>query len=136
MLKHLSICIGHLRTNIRCRKSPFPSDLMKSSSCLDESLSTIPTGVLLQESADYYRYHVILISLLLRSHDQKSHVSPQFDQLIVQHFHQFDLLNAVVSLTTPSASYDSDAFASCVTCLKKSCFTSLIISTSALRLLW
>ena len=53
MHRHLSMCIEHLTTNIRQSKSPFPSDLMKSSSCLDESLSTIPTGVLLRESTDY-----------------------------------------------------------------------------------
>ena len=43
----------HLRINIRCSKSAFPSDLMKSSSCLHESLTTIPTGGLLRESFDY-----------------------------------------------------------------------------------
>ena len=45
--------IEHLRTNISQSKSHFPSDLRKSSSCLDESLSTLPTGVLLRESTDY-----------------------------------------------------------------------------------
>ena len=52
MLRHLSIHIEHFRTNIRHSNSPFSSGLMKSSSCLDESLSTIPTGVLLRESID------------------------------------------------------------------------------------
>ena len=48
MLRHLSMHIEHLWTNIRQSNSPFPSDLMKSSSCLDESLSNILTGVLLR----------------------------------------------------------------------------------------
>ena len=49
MLRHLNMCIEHLKNNIRHSKSSFPSDLMKSSSCLGESLSTIPTGVPLRE---------------------------------------------------------------------------------------
>ena len=53
MLRHLSMQKEHLRTDRRCSKSPFPSDLKKSNSCLDESLCTIPTRVLLRESTDY-----------------------------------------------------------------------------------
>ena len=53
MCRHLSMHIEHLRTNKKCSKPPFPSDLMKSSSWLDDSLSTIPTKVLLRESTVY-----------------------------------------------------------------------------------
>ena len=52
-LRCLSMCIDDLGTNIRWSKSPFPLDLMKPSSCLDGSLSTIPTRVLLRESSVY-----------------------------------------------------------------------------------
>ena len=57
MLRHLTMHTEHLRANIRHSNSPFPSDLMKCSSCLDESLSTIPTGALLRESTDYYYFN-------------------------------------------------------------------------------
>ena len=52
-IEHLSMHIEHLRTNIRHSNSPFPSDLMKSSRFLNESLSTIPIKVLLRESTYY-----------------------------------------------------------------------------------
>ena len=46
MLRNLSKHIEHLRTNMRYSNSLLPSGLMKSSSCLDGSFSTIPTGVM------------------------------------------------------------------------------------------
>ena len=49
------LVISHitLRTHTRCSNLPFPSDLIESSSCLDEGLSKIPNGVLLRESTYY-----------------------------------------------------------------------------------